>query len=579
MKTKIGGQAVLEGVMMRGESSMALSVRDENGNIRVETSRLGKKPWYRKVPFLRGVINLVVSLVSGMKTISKSAEVFAEDELDDEGMGATMLFSVVLGIALAGALFILLPTKLADWIMQLANVSNVRWARSLIEGGIKLLVLVGYMLAITLMEDIRRVFMYHGAEHKTIACFEAEIPLTAENVKKCSRYHDRCGTSFIVHVVLLSVLLMAGVDAICYANGFDAIEKTWVRVLIKLAMLPLTAGLSYEVLMLLAKTNFFLFAPLKWLGKAIQRLTTREPDDSMIEVAICSFNKVLAMDADQSLPEEHFPTAVPFGEFKTALQQKGALDGVDESDFDWICCTALNVKRDKLKSDLAVKFGTQNRIENYLGKVKNGEPLQYVLGNQEFYGRTFAVNRDVLIPRPETELVAEQVVKLCDKNSNVLDLCCGSGAIGITVAKETNATVTLTDVSEKAVKTAKQNAKTLKAKVKCIVSDMFTDINGTFDVIVCNPPYIETAVIDTLDEKVKNYEPHLALDGGEDGLTFYRILAQQSAKYLNQNGALVLEIGYNQGKTVAELLQQNGYNVQVQKDYSQNDRIVIAKLN
>lgn len=578
MKTKIGGQAVIEGVMMRGESSMALSVRDENGVIRTETTRLGKKPWYRKVPFLRGIINLVVSMIDGVKIISKSAEVFAEDEIDDGAMGWTMVISTVLGIALALALFVFVPTKLTALIMQWTGIEEVRWARSLIEGGFKLAILLGYMLAITLMDEIKRVFMYHGAEHKTIACYEAEMPLTTENVRKCSRYHDRCGTSFIVHVVLLSVILMFCVEAICYAVGFEAIKTTWVRTLIKLAMLPLTAGVSYEYLMFLAKHDWVILKLLKAIGKAVQRITTREPDDGMIEVAVTSFNKVLAMDADPSLPEEPFPGPVTLGELKQRLAEKGAFDGVDQSDVDWTLCCALYLKRNELKDDVEVKFGTQNRIENWLKKIQNGEPLQYVVGNTEFYGYQIAVTPDVLIPRPDTELVAEQVVKCANKNSRVLDLCTGSGAIAVAVAKQTGAKCTASDVSKKAVRVAKENAKINKVKVKLIVGDMFENVSGKFDVIVSNPPYIATAVIDTLESKVKDYEPHIALDGGDDGLKFYRILAEQSANYLKEGGTVVLEIGYDQGASVKELFEQNGYAVEVKKDYSQNDRIVIAKI-
>lgn len=213
MKTKIGGQAVIEGVMMRGESSMALSVRDESGQIRVETKRLSaKKPWYRKVPFLRGVVNLVISMVEGFRIIGKSAEVMAEEEVDtsDGKMGGMMVFSFLLGLLLAIALFILLPTGVTTGIFALTKLDETQyaWLKSLIEGVCKMAVLIAYMASISRIREIKRVFMYHGAEHKTIACYEAEMPLTVENVQKCSRYHDRCGTSFIVFVVVLSVVLM-----------------------------------------------------------------------------------------------------------------------------------------------------------------------------------------------------------------------------------------------------------------------------------------------------------------------------------------------------------------------------------
>lgn len=183
----------------------------------------------------------------------------------------------------------------------------------------------------------------------------------------------------------------------------------------------------------------------------------------------------------------------------------------------------------------------------------------------------------MLIPRQETELVCEQALKQIRDGQKVLDLCCGSGVLGITVALQKKAKVTLADVSEKALDVARKNAHDNKAKVKFVRSDMFRRIKGKFDVIICNPPYVESDVIETLDDSVKKYEPHLALDGGKDGLRFYRILALQAHEHLTDNGVMVLEIGYNQGQTVPELLGER-YDTQVIKDYGGNDRIVIARL-
>ena len=574
--------------MMRGASSMALAVRDETGQIRMESTRLPeKKPWYRKVPFLRGVVNLIVSMIDGFKIIGKSAEVMVEDvdTSEGKGMGLLMGVSVVLGVLLALGLFIALPTGLTELIFKGFDLSKDQfaWLKSLIEGVAKIVILVLYMVGISRMKEIRRVFMYHGAEHKTIACFENEMPLTVENVQKCSRYHDRCGTSFLVFVVVLSVVLMMVLDVVCQAVGFTLfIENWWLRALLKIALLPVTAGISYEMLMLLARSNFILFRPLKWLGKQFQKLTTREPDDGMCEVAIAAFNKVLEMDADLTVPEEHFPAPVTLAEFCEQVKSSGIHDEV-KGDFDWLICAILNIKKDDLKKNVTVPFGWTVRLNKMKERIDNGEPWQYVIGKTEFYGRTFAVNKDVLIPRQETELVTEQVIKHLYKCESVLDLCCGSGVIGITIEREiqkmniASVGVTCAEVSKDALKVAKLNAKKLKASVKFVESDMFSNVKGKFNFIVCNPPYIESAVIETLDDSVKNYEPHIALDGGEDGLKFYRILAEQAPAHLNAGGLLILEIGYNQGDAVKALFEEK-YDVEVMKDYSGNDRIVIAKL-
>ncbi len=587
MKTRIGGQAVIEGVMMRGASSMALAVRDETGTIRLDTKRLpAKKPWYRRVPFLRGVVNLVVSLIDGTKIIEKSAEVMVEDvdTKGGKGMGWIMGISMILGIALALGLFIVLPTAITSGIFALADLSTESldwaWLKSLIEGVAKILILITYMSLVSAMKEIRRVFMYHGAEHKTISCYERELPLTVENVQKCSRYHDRCGTSFLVFVVVLSVILMMILDVVCAACGWTLfLEKSnwWLRALLKIALLPVTAGFSYEMLMFLASTNFVLFRPLKWLGKQFQKLTTREPDDSMCEVAITAFNTVLQMDADQSIQEVHFPQAVTLDEFKRQLAQSNLASAINKSDLDWLLCAVLNIKRSDLTKDLSIPFGWTVRLGKMAQRVADGEPIQYVIGHTEFYGLTFQINNTVLIPRQETELVAEQLVKRINSKSKVLDMCAGSGVLGITASVIAGAKVTLADVSKDALKIAKLNAKANKASVKCVQSDMFARIKGKFDVIACNPPYIATDIIPTLDASVKDYEPHIALDGGTDGLDYYRILARQADEHLVKGGSLVLEIGYDQGDAVTQLLRDK-YDVTVLKDYGGNDRIVLAQL-
>ena len=582
MKTKIGGQAVIEGVMMRGASSMALAVRDETGQIRLESTRLAaKKPWYRKVPFLRGIVNLIVSMKDGMGIISKSAEVMVEEVDTSEGKGMDLLMgaSMILGVLLALGLFIALPTGLTELIFRLFALSKEQfaWLKSLIEGVAKIIILVLYMVLISQMKEIKRVFMYHGAEHKTIACYENELPLTVENVQKCSRYHDRCGTSFLVFVVVLSVILMMVLDVICQAVNFTLfIDKWWLRALLKIALLPLTAGISYEMLMLLARSDFILFRPLKWLGKQFQKLTTREPDDGMCEVAITAFNKVLEMDADLSIAEEHFPEPITLAEYIEQVKSSGICEVIG-GDVEWIVCAILNIKKEDLSKNIKVPFGYTVRLGKMKEQLDKGEPWQYVLGKTEFYKRTFVVNKDVLIPRQETELVCEQLLKRTSKGVKALDLCSGSGVLGITLALENNASVTLADVSKEALKVAKDNAKLNKAKVSFVQSNMFEKVNGKFDVIVSNPPYIESDVIDTLDDSVKNYEPRLALDGGKDGLDFYRIISNEAHAHLNAHGLLVLEIGYNQGEAVKALLEDK-FNVEVMKDYSGNDRIVIAKL-
>lgn len=214
----------------------------------------------------------------------------------------------------------------------------------------------------------------------------------------------------------------------------------------------------------------------------------------------------------------------------------------------------------------------------YLEKLKNNYPIQYVIKKQEFMGFEFFVNENVLIPQPDTEILVEEILMLINDGNKILDLCTGSGAIGISIAKlKENVQIYLSDISEKALEVAKKNSEKLDVKTNIIKSNLFENINEKFDIIVSNPPYIETEVIKTLHKEVQK-EPILALDGGNDGLDFYRQIAKDAKNYLIENGIIALEIGYNQKLAVIKILEKEGYkNIYSKEDYGNNDRIVVAR--
>jgi len=235
-----------------------------------------------------------------------------------------------------------------------------------------------------------------------------------------------------------------------------------------------------------------------------------------------------------------------------------------------------------INSDKDIDFNIENEFKKDIECLKAGIPIQYITHHQEFMGLDFYVDSNVLIPQPDTEILVEEVINLSKKNTKVLDLCTGSGAIGISIAKSIeNAEVTMSDISDKALEIVKKNASSNEVIDKCnfVLSDMFENIQDKYDVIVSNPPYIKTEVIKTLDKEVQN-EPNLALDGGEDGLIFYKIIAENAYKYLNEEGILALEIGYDQKDEVVRLLQETEKytDIYCKKDLSGNDRIVVCKL-
>ena len=245
----------------------------------------------------------------------------------------------------------------------------------------------------------------------------------------------------------------------------------------------------------------------------------------------------------------------------------------------------LNVKKEYLliHSEEEVKQEDKIKYENCIKELIKGKPLQYITNKQEFMGLDFYVDENVLIPQPDTEILVEKAIEIAEttQKNKILDMCTGSGCIAISLAKKiNNAQIIAVDISNNALNVANKNAinNNVENKIKFINSDMFNNIEEKFDIIVSNPPYIETETINKLEIEVQN-EPHLALDGGIDGLKFYKIIANNAFEYLNENGYLLLEIGYNQQNSVTQLLQDIGKykNIETVKDLGGNYRVVIAR--
>ena len=586
----------MEGVMMMGKTCMATAVRDGEGEIQIESKRLPKNKHLRrisKIPFLRGTVNLVTSLIRGTKTLMRSASVYADD--GEEGgkverwlaekckiniMSVITFIATFLGIVLAIGIFIFLPRYLTGLIGQLAPVINeTHWAYYVILGVIKLLIFIAYLAIILLMKDIRRLYMYHGAEHKTINAYEQGLPLNVEEVKTCSRIHDRCGTSFLfivlfINVVVISIVNWAFYTYVLYIS--NGVLRFLMNIAVELVLFPVIAGISYEILKLLAKFDNKFVNIFKAPGKLLQKtLTTREPDDGMIEVAIAAFNRVLEMEADPSIAETEFVTGGILSKMleKTKAEFKKA--EIDESDAEWIFSIVLGVKRSELKDSRTVLMSEAKRIKKIVTERLSGRPLWYIIGDTEFYNCKIKVDERALIPRPETETLAEIAVKSVEEGDKVLDMCTGSGCIAVAIAKNSRASVSVTgaDLSDAAIMLAKENARLNGVAVDFVQSDLFTSVRGRFNLIVCNPPYVKSGEIPLLQREVREHEPKIALDGGVDGLEFYRRIAKSVNRYLARDGVLLLECGEGQTEEILKLFPKREY-VMVIKDLSGADRFL-----
>ena len=318
----IGGQAVIEGIMMKNQDNYATAVRRPDGSIEVKKDTyvsMTEKVKFFALPFVRGVFSFADSMILGMRSLTWSASFFEDDEDEEPGklekfltdrfgekleaalMTAVMVFSILMAIVI----FMVLPLVIANFFRQFIASETVM---AVLEGLIRIMIFIGYIKLISGMEDIRRTFMYHGSEHKCINCLENGLVLNVENVRNSSKEHKRCGTSFLLFVMVISILFFMVVR----------VDTVWLRIISRIILIPVIAGVSYEVLRLAGRSNSKIMNIVSRPGMWMQGLTTKEPDDSMIEVAIAAVEEVFDW---KSYLEENFPEKYPAGYFEAEKRQ------------------------------------------------------------------------------------------------------------------------------------------------------------------------------------------------------------------------------------------------------------------
>lgn len=581
-KCDVGGQAIIEGVMMRGSKGIATAVRTPNGEIEVKvqkTKPITKKYKFLNIPIIRGAVSLIDLLILGIKTLNYSASFFEDDEEeskfdiwlkekfgDKAANDLLVTFSMIISLLVATGLFLGIPTGIASLFKNI-GVSSI--ALNLIEAVIRIAILIMYMFLISKLDDIYRVSQYHGAEHKTIFCYEAEEKLTIENVRKFGRLHPRCGTNFLFLTMLVSIILFS-------LTGWGSF---WQRLILRIILTPIVAGITYEIIKWLGRTESKLGKIIAYPGLKLQELTTKEPDDSQLEVAIKSLMAAEGIEYKKKI-----------GELLIDGNKKLKAANIDTYILDTQLLLGKVLGKDKLylitNKDEEVSNFKEREFYSLIEKRINKMPISYILKTVEFMGIDFNVEEGVLIPRGDTEVLVEEALKFLDKDKSykICDLCCGSGAIGISIAHfRENTKVDLIDYYDIPEKITKRNIMKhkLSNRANFIKSDLLEEVikqEKKYDILLSNPPYIKDEVINTLMEDVKNYEPHTALSGGNDGLNFYRRIINDSNKVLKENGILAFEIGHDQGYEVSELMSEKGYkDIRVIKDLVGHDRVVIGE--
>lgn len=640
--TAIGGQAIMEGVMMRSSHWTAMALRLPHGEIYLKRTKNKPRSKASRIPFVRGVVSFFDSFVTGMKTLMDSADVleqFMDDDTEEEpgfierhfgeraAWNFAMIFSLIFAIAISVLVFVIFPTYAGGFLEKHIESSI---ALNLVEGLIRIVLFILYVLLISQMKDIKKLFQYHGAEHKSIHTFENGLSLIPESAAGFETLHPRCGTSFIMFVFIISLLLFSFL-------GWPGLA---LRIVSRIALLPVIAGISYELLKWAGRSDNAVVKVLSTPGLLLQKITTNEPTNDQLEIAMVSLKAVLAepdetemeaiVDKDMNIIKRiSLKLAGRKNKDKSNVNAGGASSPAasreeesDKLEFELyidprsvagviahgaevlaaakkpnakhdateIFCYAMGYSHsDIITRSTEVIFADDiKEYEKLIEKRVSGVPLQYIVKVQGFMGLLIRVNSDVLIPRLDTEVLVEQTIGLI-KGKNlkapvIADVCTGSGAIGIALAHEfPDAELTMTDISDKAISTAINNSQINGVYARCmfLTGDMFDALyeGKLYDIITCNPPYIRTDVIETLDEEVKNHEPLIALNGGEDGLNFYRIIAAKAGKHLKSGGNLVLEIGSDQAEEVSRLLAFTGEyeRISTVKDLAGLDRVIVAE--
>lgn len=565
-KIKAGGVALYNGIIFASRYKQINIDRKENGKIscRTYTNPNTKKDFWEYIPIARGIIGIGSQVGNTAGNFVRSI-----DKADNATKFGTFIAYAVAILALIGipiGISALVPENYRSFIQVLGII---------LEFDI-------YLSFLKTIPQLKQVYKYHGAEHKVVNAAE-KLPfdeLTLENVKKQSRIHKRCGGNLIVYFIMLTILTM-----------FIPTPNLWFKLVFTLGMALVNIGLANEIVEIIS----ILPRPLDIIGypaSLIQYLTTREPDDDMLQLALYGIRACVNPKAGISI-EKYIQNYISRNNLKDydMMDIYKIMEYVTKRDVN-----ELQLKKGTLLINMAGEILADELLDSFYFK---GTPLQYLTHKQYFYNEEYYVDENVLIPQPDSEILVEKAVEYVKNEENIvriIDLCTGSGALGISLAKNVERVldVELLDISDGALEVANKNIvkNEVQDRVCTCKSDLLEEVINAINskeaeeqeelkvhMIISNPPYIRTSVIETLPEDVKQ-EPHLALDGGEDGLVFYRKIVEQAKEVLLDNGLLIFEIGYDQLEDLKNIIKENNEYTLLEsvKDYGGNDRVVVCRF-
>ena len=536
----------------------ALSSIDAGGTRKLWSSRSKNKIVFWHFPFARGLQFFIFGLLALFHSLLWSERMSVKKKKKDYLVIFSIL-SAVVGIVFAGVVIGYLPGKLGYFIVGAEGSAILR---NFIIAFFRLILLAIILTMLKSFSVVREFFRFNRACDL--------VSIYGEDCRGKYKSGLCEPLNFLNYLVFVFFLDIFVVTLIGVSYNF------FLNFLVNLAVLLLSIMLCYEILKLIDLSGW---SYLKSLCFVTSFFVTMRPSLTHVETVLTAETEVLFLTSqkDRNVMENDGkkPFSVVYAEARNKLQS------VDTSDVDWIIATVLNKNRAEVKLVESVTDKEYRDIMRAVARRANGESVDNIFGYTEFYGLRFDVNKKVLTPRMETEILVEQVLKNIKKKDKVLDVGTGSGAIAVTIAKFSDASVTALDVSRQALQVAIGNAKKHSVKVEFIESNLFENLKKRrkFDIIVSNPPYIPTKDIANLDVNVRECDPKLALDGGEDGLSFYREITNESVKHLYKNGMLFYEVGKGQANAVKKLMKECGFKeIKIVKDYNKIDRVVYGKL-
>lgn len=574
---------VSNGVVVHCEDKKVVSTIDGNGQKHLKSFREKNKILFWHLPFVRGMQYFFCGIWGFIKALCISLDVGTKKKNKQNWIEIlTYVCTVVLAIVFSAVVIGLLPGKLGYLIV---DYSGQEFLRNLVICAIKLTLFFAFLFSLRFSACVSECMRFNKASMIALRLQKSDLKVISkrkkcQNLKKLDHFatkrtqNDAILPNFLEYLVFVFVLDFIVVTLWGVSYGFV------FNFLLNVAVLILCSGVGFEILWVIENSKLKKIDILQFIIGFLVFLKPSTTHVETIGVALTETNLLCTQKEREFMDDENKKAfSIVYSQVKSKLANAGV---TDKSDADWIIATVLGKNRAEIK---LLSFVTDKEYEDIMKATErraNGESVDNIFGFTEFYGLTFDVNKKVLTPRMETEILVEQVLKAEKnfKNPTILDLGTGSGAIAVSIAKNCEATITAIDVSKMALATAEANAKKNDVKIEFLHSNLFDGLKRKrkFDIIVSNPPYIPTKEIEKLDKNVRECDPVLALDGGEDGLDFYREIISKAPDRLNNGGLLFFEVGKGQAQDVKKLLKESGFEeIKIIKDYNKIERVICGK--